>query len=1122
MGRQVTLQHRTQYRYDRAVALGPQTIQLRPAPHCATPIASYELRITPSEHTLRWQFDPHGNAAARVVFAGRTTEFVVQVDLVADLAPRNPLDFRLDAGCETYPFTYPPDLARDLAPFLPQSADEAPGPLLRQFVESVRDGVLDGGQSTVGFLSGVNRRVCDATGYVTRLEFGVQTPEQTLALRTGSCRDSAWLLVKLFRQLGFAARFVSGYLIQLAVEHPPNAPEPDSAALHAWCEVFLPGASWVGMDATSGLFTTEGHIPLACTATPSQAGPIAGTVEPAEVDFRYTMTVQRLGELPSDPVAHDVQPAVSDLAPHIEAAPTVANPLSDDAWAQVRQLAHQVDRDLDTEDVRLTMGGEPTFVGIDDPESPQWHVEALGPEKRTRGLALIRSLRQRTAPGGLLHLGQGKWYPGEPLPRWAFHCISRVDGVPVWEDPELIAREEHQYGFGPHDALAFLQALARRLQVRADDILPAFNPDAELTGEAAGYILPLRRRQPEGRLTWSSQLWFLRPGRLILFPGDSPIGYRIPAEHIPFVAPDPLVYEYEVDHEHEDQDEQEDGTRAVAGPGSRIKLPAAPARRMDLFDTDPAPDPLPPKPENAETAPELIRPSLCVEVRQSRLHVFLPYVPVVADYLDLVAAVEDTCRHLHRPIWIEGYTPPIDPRLRAFSLTPDPGVLEVNLPPASNWDELETVNAVLHDEAARHRLRPEKFAFDGTHLATGGGSHIVLGGATVPCSPLLRRPDLLRSMLAFWQNHPSLSYLFSGMYVGPTSQYPRVDEARTDALYELEVAFSQLPAACPPHILDGLFRNLLVDVTGNAHRAEFCIDKLYPPEGLGLRAGLLELRAFEMAPHLRMGLLAMLLVRALVSSFWRTPFRGGLHRWGTALHDRFMLPHFVEADFAEVLHDLRISGYDFPDRWFAAQKEFRFPRIGHLAADGVQLELRQALEPWNVLAEETTSGRTGRSVDSSLERMQVKLRGIAAEDRYIVACNGRRVPLHPTGTPGESVAGIRYRARKLSAALHPTVPVHTPLTFDLIDTQTEHSVARCTYFAGPPTGGLYTTRPAAAAEASDRRHARFVVGTPPAGPFPVPPAEPNPIFPITLDLRWPAPASEPPNELSHMPTPEPQ
>jgi uncharacterized protein (DUF2126 family)/transglutaminase-like putative cysteine protease len=1070
MGIQVALHHRTQYRYDKAVALGPQIIQLRPAPHGRTTILSYSLRVTPSDYILNWQFDPLGNHLARVILPNKTNEFVVEVDLIADLTPFNPFAFFLEPGFETYPFEYPPDVARNLEPYL--SVGPA-GPLFRAFVKSLPGGK----QGTVDFLVGLNQRVRDEINYETRMEHGVQTCEQTLAQRTGSCRDSAWLLVQACRYLGMAARFVSGYLIQLVAEEQaldgPSGPTEDSADLHAWAEVFLPGAGWIGMDPTSGLLAGEGHIPLVCTPSALQAAPIGGTVEQAEVEFGFALSVRRLNE-----------------------APRLSKPFSDEDWAQIREVAHGIDRDLEDQDVRMTMGGEPTFVGIDEPDSPQWHIEALGPLKRTRGLSLIRCLREKTAPGALLHFGQGKWYPGEHLPRWAFHCISRNDGVPVWENGDLIALEEQEYGFGVKDSFAFLQALAQRLEVSASDILPAFDSEEGQSEkiEPVGYILPLRRRQCMGLLAWSSQLWFPRPERLLLSPGDSPIGYRIPTEPMPWVAPDELVYEHEQ---------------------GRIRLPSTPTRRMDLFGSEPVPDPLPAQSNTSETATELIRPALCVQAREGRLHVFLPYVPVVADYLELVAAVEDTCQYLDTPVWVEGYTPPADSRLRSFSLTPDPGVLEVNLPPTSNWDELEQINAVLSEEAHRNRLIAGKFAYDGSHLATGGGSHIVIGAATVLDSPVLRRPDLLRSMIAFWQNHPSLSYLFSGMYVGPTSQYPRVDEARVDALYELEVAFSQLSGKdCPPYILDGLFRNLLVDVTGNTHRAEFCIDKLYPPENLGMRLGLLELRAFEMAPHYRMGLVEMLLVRALVCMFWKEPFGGDLIRWGTALHDRFMLPHFVQRDFFEVLNQLRESGYKFEDRWFSSHLDFRFPKIGSIAAEGVELELRQALEPWNVLAEETNSGRTGRSVDTSLERMQVKITGLTTESRYQVTCNGRRVPLHSTGESGQSVAGIRYRARRLSAALHPTIPVHTPLIFDLIDTWKDRSIGRCIYHAGPPDGSIHKTRPTNATEARERRLKRFQVVASPSGPIKMPEGESNTIFPMTLDLRWPKPEDDPRTDVS--------
>jgi len=1068
MGLQVALNHRTEYRYDKAVSLGPQVIQLRPAPHCRTPILSYSLKITPAQHLLNWQLDPHHNYLARVLFSNKTNEFVVEVDLVAELSSFNPFAFLLEPGVQDYPFEYEPTLAKDLEPY--RSVDPA-GPSLRAFLETISDEK----RGMTGFLVDLNRRVRDQVGYETRMNPGVQGCEETLERRMGSCRDSAWLLVQILRHLGFAARFVSGYLIQLASEDDgatgTGAPKSDSADLHAWAEAFLPGAGWIGMDATSGLFAGDGHIPLVCTPDASRAAPIEGTVEPAKVDFSYTMSIRRLNEMPR-----------------------TSKPFTEEDWAQVEHVAHSVDADLEAQDVRLTMGGEPTFVGVDEPESPQWNIDALGAMKRTLGLGLIQCLRERVAPGGMLHYGQGKWYPGEPLPRWALSCFWRADAVPVWENIDLIAREDQDHSFGAADAFAFVEALTRRLQVSTENLLPAYN--AADSTDPAGYILPIRRRQPSGRLSWSSQLWFPRPERLHLLPGDSPIGYRIPTESITWVAPDEIDYEFD-----------------AAPYAELVKLPARPPRSMDLFERDPVADPLPALSSKADTAPELIRPALCVEAREGRLHVFLPYATKLADYLDLLAAVEDTCQYLNKPVWLEGYAPPSDPRLRSFSVTPDPGVLEINLPPAGNWDDLERIHTVLFEEARKNRLTAEKFAYDGSHMATGGGSHIVIGGATVMDSPFLRRPDLLCSMVAFWQNHPSLSYLFSGIYVGPTSQYPRIDEARMDALYELELAFRHVPSSnCPPFIVDGLFRNLLVDVTGNSHRAEFCIDKLYAPEGLGLRLGLLELRAFEMTPHVRMGLVELLLIRALVCMFWKRPFTGSLIRWGTALHDRFMLPHFVGRDFSDVITQLRRSGYDFEEKWFASHFEFRFPKIGSIAAEGVELELRQALEPWNVLAEETTSGRTVRSVDSSLERIQVKVSGFTTESRYVVACNGRRIPLTPTGEPGEAVGGVRYRARQLSTSLHPTIPVHAPLVFDVIDRWHERSIGRCTYYAGQPDGRVYTARPVNAKEAEDRRRKRFQVPDLPSGIMMAPPEENNPSFPMTLDLRLPLPANMPQTE----------
>ena len=1057
MGTQVALRHRTKYRYEKAVSLGPQIIRLRPTPHCRTPILSYSLDITPQDHLLIWQFDAASNHQARVLFSKKTSEFTVEVNLVADLSPVNPFDFLLDPAVEQYPFQYAAEIALDLHPSLQV---HPAGSLLSDFIDSCRNKPI----GTLDLLLIVNRKVRDAIAYVVRLEPGIQTSEETLRKRSGSCRDSAWLLVECLRSLGIAARFVSGYLIQLAeLNGSESAPQSDSADLHAWAEAFLPGAGWIGLDPTSGLLTGEGHIPLACTSSAAQAAPISGTAELPSADFTYETLVTRL----------------NDSVP-------VSQVGTEDMWLRIRQLAHRIDVDLDAQDVRLTMGGEPTYVGIDDPESAQWNIDALGEAKRDRGLALIQSLRERMAPGGLLHYGQGKWYPGEQLPRWALSCFWRADGVPVWEDLDLIASETHDYGLASGDALRFMRALTRRLQVEAANILPAFDGNAPAS-DPAGYILPIRRRQPEGVLRWSSQWWFDPIDSLVLLPGDSPIGYRIPTEAIPWIAPDELEYVFD------------------SPPFSdRVKLSSVKDRHMNLFDADPEGDPLPPVVRENSEAQELIRPALCLQIREGRLHVSLPYAPVLADYLDLVNAVEDTCRHLQMPIWLEGYAPAHDPRLRSFSVTPDPGVLEINLPPARDWNELEQTNTLLDQLARENRLVSEKYSLNGNCEATGGGSHIVIGGATVGDSPILRRPDLLRSMIAFWQNHPSLSYLFSGTYVGPTSQYPRVDEARMDALYELELAFRHLPSRdCPSQTIDGLFRNLLADVTGNTHRAEFCVDKLFPPDGLGLRLGLLELRAFEMPPNMRMGLLQMLLVRALVCAFWKAPFRDNLVPWGPILHDRFMLPHYIKQDFLEVLAHLRGSGFDFETAWFDSHFDFRFPRIGSISADGVEVELRRALEPWNVLAEETASGRTVRNVDSSLERVQVAVSGVPEDSRYIVACNGRRVPLQRISESDIAVAGVRFRARKLSATMHPTIPVHSPLTFTLMDRRNGRSLAQCAYRVDSPEEREYSSRPLNAEEALARRLERFEIICP-VVPSSIPAEEINPTFPGTLDLRIPA------------------
>jgi uncharacterized protein (DUF2126 family)/transglutaminase-like putative cysteine protease len=1099
----IALNHRTHYRYDRPVVLGPQTIRLRPAPHCRTPILAYSLKVQPKNHFINWQQDPQANYLARLVFPEPTTEFLVEVDLVAEMAIFNPFDFFLEPYAEQIPFAYESSIARELRPFLEA---EVPGPRLATFLAQVPRAST----RTLDFLVSLNQRVQRQVGYVIRLEHGVQTCDQTLALGTGSCRDSAWLLVQVMRNLGLAARFVSGYLIQLAADvkplEGPAGASADFTDLHAWTEVFLPGAGWIGFDPTSGLLAGEGHIPLACTPDTGSAAPISGPLGFCKTDFSYSMTVQRIFE-----------------------SPRVSKPYSEEQWQQIEAVGHQVDADLQAGDVRLTMGGEPTFISLDDRNGSEWSTTAMSPAKRRLAVELFGRMRDRFSRGALLHFGQGKWYPGEELPRWALGCYWRKDGVPIWENLSLIGEDGKDYGYGAAEAQKFLEALTRRLQVsfsftitasediffhlwkerRLPPLVDPLDPKLQQAPERArlaqifeqgadqpiGFVLPLRRIPTRsGTPRWTSQPWFpMVEKRMFLTPGDSPMGYRLPLESLPWTKPEDVTYAFDTDPFQR-----------------RDTLPPRPERRPGLFAVPPFADEpqtpgdkAKPKPED-EQALTLTRPALCVQARGGRLFVFMPPVDYLADYLDLVAAIEDTAAHLSMPVLIEGYTPPNDTRISVFKVTPDPGVIEVNIQPAASWDQLVENTTALYDLARETRLGTEKFMLDGQHTGTGGGNHVVIGGPTAADSAFLRRPDLLRSMVNYWLNHPSLSYLLSGLFIGPTSQHPRVDEGRVDSIYELEIAFDQVPepgsGPVAPRLTDRLFRHLLTDVTGSTHRAEFCIDKLDPPEGSGPRLGLLELRAFEMPPHARMSLTQQLLVRALIAHFWRKPYRQKLIFWGTGLHDRFMLPHFVQLDWEDVVGDLSRAGYPFRSEWFAPHFEFRFPPIGSVTARGIHLELRHALEPWNVLGEEASSGGTARSVDSSVERLQVKVTGMIAP-RFTVLCNGRTVPLHPTGQAGEFVAGVRYRAWQPTSCLHPDIPVHSPLVFDIVDTWSGHAIGGCTYHVVHPGGRANEQYPVNAYEAESRRLARFNSFGHTPGPISVPPEERNAEFPLTLDLR---------------------
>jgi uncharacterized protein (DUF2126 family)/transglutaminase-like putative cysteine protease len=1100
MSIQVALRHVTRYRYDRQITLDAQTIRLRPAPHTRAKVVAYSLKIEPQEQFLNWQQDPQSNWLARVVFPEKTDHFTVSVDLTVEMDVINPFDFFLEPAADDFPFAYSAELKAELEPYL---ATLNAGRAFERYLA----GIPRNKKHTTNFIFDLNAQLSRDISYLIRMEPGIQTPEETLCKGSGSCRDTAWLLVQLLRHLGLAARFASGYLIQLKPDvkslDGPSGTEVDFTDLHAWCEVYLPGAGWVGLDPTSGLFAGEGHIPLACAANPNLAAPISGAVEPAEVLFDFDMSVTRIKE-----------------------PPRVTKPYSDEQWAEIEKLGDAVELVLKNHDVRLTMGGEPTFVSIDDRSGAEWHIAAVGPTKRALADTLIRRLRDRFAPGGMLHYGQGKWYPGESLPRWAFGLYWRTDGVPMWKNSERIAPESANYKPTQDDAKALTEAVAKRLGLEPSYAIPAFEDfwhhlaqeralavnvdtrdskleDPELRArlarvfergltQAVGYVLPVEK----GITRWISEHWKTRSGQLFLVPGDSAIGFRLPLNSLPHVPPEARSFVPPPDPfaplpPLQRPDEVGQAYRNGNGHLTGEVLP-------DSFK--PASKAIVPQPGIAESA---VRTALTVEPRDGRLCVFMPPVPSANDYFTLLAAVEEAAEELGVALHVEGYPPPFDPRINVIKVTPDPGVIEVNIHPAKNWREQVDITKALYEEAAACRLSAEKFLLDGRHTGTGGGNHIVVGAQTPPDSPFLRRPDMLKSIVAYWQNHPSLSYLFSGLFIGPTSQAPRMDEARHESLYELEIAFDEIPsraaANIPPWLVDRVFRNLLADSTGNTHRTEICIDKLYSPDGPTGRLGLVEFRGFEMPPHAEMSLAQSLLLRALIARFWREPYQTNLVRWGTGLHDRFMLPHFVWADLADVIADMNSHGFAFDAEWFRPHWEFRFPLAGSVAYEGVELQLRTALEPWNVMAEEGTPGGTARFVDSSVERLEVKASGLTP-GRHKVLVNGRTMPMRATAQ-SEAVAGVRFKAWQPPHGLHPTIPAQAPLIIEIWDGWRKRSLGGCTYRVAHPGGRNSEIFPVNANEAEGRRLARFEPFGFTGGMFEAAREETNPDFSYTLDLR---------------------
>ncbi|MCI4661644.1 MAG: transglutaminase family protein [Neomegalonema sp.] len=1146
----VGLTHKTSYKYDRHIGMGPQIVRLRPAPHARTPILSYSMKVSPSDHFINWQQDPFGNWQARLVFPEKTDHFEVTVDLVADMAAINPFDFFLEEDAMHVPFSYEKELRADLAPYLePIPA----GPLLDELATAL-DKVQRESEEllTVDFLVEANQRVQNLVSYTVRMEPGVQTPEETLTLKSGSCRDSGWLLVAVLRHLGYAARFVSGYLLQLtadekSIDGGPNGPEEDFTDLHAWAEVYVPGAGWIGLDPTSGLFAGEGHIPLAATPAPQSAAPISGGTEPAEVEFDFDMNIMRVKE-----------------------TPRITLPHSEDEWSAIKAAGDKVDQKLIGNDIRLTMGGEPTFIAATNKDADEWNTAAVGPTKRHYADQLIRRLRDRFAPGGMLHYGQGKWYPGEQLPRWAFSLYWRRDGQPLWGDQALLADESGRGTSGVPEAERFIHGLCDALGIDGENAQPAYEDPAEFLlkerklapnldpqdnklddpeerrrlsrvferglEKPVSYVLPIQAAHALDtrrgrRFRWRSEPWKTRRGRLFLIPGDSPAGFRLPLRALAYIDPNDPSYP----HIFPADMFAARGALPARTPSLQARpievstltaMQAAKAefdRQLGLSEgiSDEYLDiPWLPTEEgvwghftNANPGDIFIsggaiRTAITVEPKAGVVTVFMPPVSTMDEYVDLIQAIEETAAHTGIPVQIEGYTPPFDPRVGEIKVTPDPGVIEVNIHPTATWADQVAVTETLYEEARQVGLEASKFMVDGRPTGSGGGAHVVVGGATPSDSPFLRRPDVLGSLIRYWQNHPSLSYFFSGLFIGPTSQAPRIDEARHDSLYELEIALAQIPEPTkasgletPPWLIDRILRHLMTDVTGNTHRAEICIDKLFSPDGPAGRLGLVEFRAFEMPPHARMNLAQQLILRALIARFWEQPYTAPFTRFGTALHDRFMLPHYLWRDLQDVLSETSLAlGIKLEPSWFRAQHDFRFPRYGSVLQRDIEIELRAGIEPWHVLGEEGTIGGTTRFVDSSVERLQVKVSGEMG-DRYTVTCNSLRVPLQRTEQNDVRVAGIRYRTWLPASCLHPTIPPHGPLVFDVVDNWTGRSVGGCTYFTVHPGGRNYEIQPINALEAEGRRLSRFAAMGHTPGPFTIQEPRLSAEFPNTLDMR---------------------
>ena len=1062
MTTRVSITHRIEDRFERAVRVPTQWLRLRPAPQTQAHVSAYSLVVHAEPFFLNWLRDPFENHLARLDLPEPITSLGFELEMIATLEPVNPFDFLMEPYAAEQPFDYPEQLHKELEPYL--FVPPELGPRTRAFLDAVKAERKP--SATVECLDALNQRVNTACKWQPTDAPGVSDLEQGLTRGVATSWDLAWLLTLSLRQLGLAARMVGGYRIYLA----EDADTQDFVGLHAWSEVYIPGSGWIGLDPTMGLFTSETYIPLAAAPDPKRVLPGVGL---RSAGAKHTETLQ-----------------IRRLTPRADSWP-----YTDTQWSDIQALGYLVEQDLAAQALSVKLGASLSFVSGVHANEPEWNISALGPTKWHAAEGLLDRLQQRLAPGGVPQLGQGQWFAGDQLPRWQLSCYFRADGRPAWKNPQRLGwGKDSDYGLSQaRDLAAFV---ARALGIASVHVLPAHedalhdlarngstglqreqpsaaelrDPDqrraladrlSRSERQPTGYVLPLRWDHQAER--WTSGAWPFRRERLYLLPGGSPLGYRLPLESLALDAETALESQLE-----------RDPFAPLDAWGDYHETMAA---RLQSART-----------EDAAFAPGLRTPrtALSVEARDGKLYVFVPPVSDAGHYLQLVAAVEIAAEALDVAVILEGYEPPEDARLRRFSLEPDAAVLRLQLPAAQSWSEQLSLLHAAYADAAWAGLRPERIMADGRRMPSGGGGPISVSGGSAPDSPFLTHPDTLRGLIAYFQRHPSLSRFFVGHNLGGSSASPRPDEGRDEALYELAIGLSRLPRgqSAAPWQTDRALRHLLTDPAGDMKRAELRIDQLFSPERASRRLGKVVIHAFETAPEPRMAALQLLLIQALIGRFARHPDSGELVRWGSALSDRFLLPRMLWEDLREVIADLNAAGYPFQLQWFQPLLELRFQALGSLALGELTLQLHTALEPWPVLAEEVTGGGVARFIDTANERVQVWLKGVTP-GRHVLVCNGERVPLQHVGDFGEYVAGVRYKVVNPTSTLHPTVWPVNALVFDVLDAWSGRVLGGCTYYPGrPQVWGAYG-QPLPPPQAADELDARGELPRPPT-PLPAP------------------------------------